>query len=119
MQRQKMVLTQMGLERKHKELALTALWQGARDKVMQTRATLKLARTRARLSGLREREAFIAYRSQQSTFAGFAARRLNHLEAKTTQAKRDLEYQSSLLDLRRLTGDMLRSNVSIGSKDFE
>ncbi len=118
-QRQRMILQQFKQERRQKELSVTALWQGARDRVSQTRAALKLASTRERLTGLREREALIAYQVQQTTFPAFAARRMSHLEARGTLTQSELAYHEALVDLRRLTGDLLRTHLTVGSKDFE
>lgn len=118
-QRQKMVLKQFKYERRHKELVLTATWQGARDRVMQERAGLKLTKTRARLAGLRERESFIDYRAQQASYAQFASRRMDHLEAQGNLAKKQLEYRKALLDLRRLCGDLMDQHIEVGSEDLE
>jgi len=105
--RQKTVLKQYESEGELKGIDVEETWQAARDRLRNTLAALKLARSQEELARLRERQMEILYQSGRENFAAWLKARKGVLEVQVQSIQKSLEHDLAQLQLCHLSGRML------------
>ncbi len=109
--RQKAILNQYGSDKDVKELSLGDKWNSLQEELGTALAALKIARSQEELGRLKERQGEIRYQSGSEPLPIWLEARKTKIEAQKNSADRALKYDSLLLNLRQLSGDLGYSYV--------
>lgn len=104
--RQKTILKQFNAEEQTKEIDLASSWNSAQAGVAEGATSLKLARSRQELSGLKKRQKEISYGEGRETFLQYLVESKGYLETKKNSELKELEYVKAALALYALTGEL-------------
>lgn len=109
--RQKTLLAQAEVEGAAKESDFRARWREAVDKLQAAAAARDLARSQVELARLKERQADLRFQGGEPLSVALAAQR-SRLEAEAQLISRELEHDQALLEVRALSGDLVKAYVS-------
>lgn len=109
--RQKTLLAQAEVEGIAKESDFRACWREAVDKLKAAAAVRDLARSQVELARLKERQAELKFQGGEPLSVALAAQR-SRLEAEAQLISRELEHDQALLEVRALSGDLVKAYVS-------
>lgn len=109
--RQKTLLAQAEAEGAVKESDFRARWREAVDKLQAAAAARELARSQVELARLKERQAELRFQGGEPLSVALAAQR-SRLEAEAQLISRELEHDLALLEVRALSGDLVKAYVS-------
>ncbi|MEW6265464.1 MAG: TolC family protein [Thermodesulfobacteriota bacterium] len=110
--RQKAISRQFESKGEVKKEDLNTQWLLAQRRFRAAAAGLKLARGQEDLTRLQVRQAEIAHQTSLPLPAVLTAR-VNHLVARKKGIAAGLEYDLAVLNLRHLTGDLMKSHVKV------
>lgn len=113
--RQKILLKENIAEGEAKEIDLDTKWREAQRKFESAAANFQLAEAKEKLTGMKARQAEIAYQNGGLQFSDCLETRQTHLDAERLEAEKKLDYDKAVLALRALSGDLLAHFVSEGS----
>lgn len=105
--RQQTVLTQFDSEETVKSDEVSQKWREAEEKVNIAATALRVAQTQAELARLKESQGETLYRAAEKDFAVLMAARQTRVKAQMDAAKKTLDYDLAVLELRHLAGDLV------------
>lgn len=109
--RQKTLLAQTEAEGAVKDSDFRARWREAVDKLAQAAAARELARSQAELARLKERQAELRHQGGEPLPVLLAATR-GRLAAEAELIRKELEHDQALLEVRHLSGELVKAYVS-------
>ncbi len=109
--RQKTILAQADAEAEVKEHDFQDRWREATDNLKAAAAARRLARSQLELARLKERQEEIKFQGGAALTQALAGQR-GRLEAEAQVVLKDLEHDRALLELRHLSGDLVKRYVS-------
>ena len=105
--RQKMVLQQFGAEETVSEKELSQKWREAVEKITSMAVALHTAKAQEELARLKESQAETVYRAAEKDFATLMTARQTRVKAQMDLVKKNLDYDTAVLGLRALSGDLV------------
>jgi len=105
--RQKLVLEQFGADETVSEKEFSQKWREAGEKITTAEAALHTAKAQEELARLKESQAETAYRGAERDFATLMTARQTRVKAQMDTMKKGLEYDTAVLALRSLSGDLV------------
>ncbi len=109
--RQKTLLTQVEAEGAAKESDVRFRWREAVDKLQAAAAARDLARSQVELARLKERQAELRFQGGEPLPQALAAQR-SRLEREAQLIAREVEHDLAMLEVRALSGELVRAYVS-------
>ena len=110
--RQKMVLKQFGADETVTEKELSQKWREAVEKITSMAAALHTAKAQEELARLKESQAETVYRAAERDFATLMTARQTRVKAQMDLVKKSLDYDTAVLSLRALSGDLVYHYVN-------
>lgn len=112
--RQKTVLAQTDAEAEVKGLESRDKWLEAKDNLKAAAAARQLARSQLELARLKERQEEVKFQGGAPLVQALAGQR-GRLEVESQVVLRDLEHDRAVLEVRHLSGDLVKRYVSENS----
>ena len=110
--RQKMVLQQFGAEETVTEKELSQKWRESVEKITSMAAALHTAKAQEELARLKESQAETVYHAAEKDFATLMTARQTRVKAQMDLVKKNLDYDTAVLALRALSGDLVYHYVN-------
>ncbi len=110
--RQKMVLKQMGADETVSEKELSQKWREGLQKITVAEAAYHTAKSQAELARLKETQAETVYRAAEKDFSVLMTARQTVVKAQMDMVKKGLEYDEAVLALRALSGELVYHYVN-------
>jgi outer membrane protein TolC len=110
--RQKKALDQFASEETVKSDELSQKWREAEEKLNTAATALRVAQAQAELARLKETQGETLYRTAEKDFSVLMAARQIRIKAQMDAAKKALDYDLAVLELRHLSGDLVYHYVN-------